>query len=274
MVGEKIGLLAGSGRLPILAAQGIRAAGKELVAVGITGEAGADLDREVPSRTLIPVGELHRIREHFLVHGVTQLVLAGKVNKSALFAGTPMDEAILALLARLPQKNDDAILGACVSFFADAGIQVLPQKTFLGDLLVGKGVFTRREPDSREKRDVVFGFQMAKKIGGLDLGQSVVVKMQAVLAVEAVEGTNETIRRGGFYGRGGAVLVKVSKPQQDERFDVPTVGLETIQAMRVSGVTVLAIEAEHTLFIDREICLAEADNARIAVVAVGSAGEY
>jgi len=271
---ERIGLLAGHGRLPILAARSILAAGFELVAVGLAEEIGPDLTAEVPSLITVPVGHLGQIVNHFHQQGVARLVLAGKVHKPPLFTGAEVDGELSSLLASLPRKNDDAILGAVVSHFAGAGLTVLPQTEFLQDLLVGQGVLSRRGPDTRERADIAFGFEMAKGIGRLDFGQSVVVKNQAVLAVEAVDGTDETIRRGGRLGHGGAVLVKVSKPQQDLRFDVPTTGPNTIASMREAGVSVLAIEAGKTFLIDRDVCLAEADSAGLAMVAVDNNGVF
>ncbi len=274
MMEERIGLLAGSGRLPIHAARGILAAGFQLVAVGLAEEADPELAAELPALAMIPVGNLRQMSGHFRAHEVSRLIMAGKVHKPPLFAGAQVDEDFLRLLSGLPRKNDDAILGAVVGYFAQNGLEVLPQTEFLRDLLVPKGVLSSRLPDVREKADIAFGFEMAKQIGRLDFGQSVVVKSQAVLAVEAVEGTDETIRRGGRLGHGRAVLVKVSKPQQDLRFDVPTVGPDTIASMEEAGVSVLALEAEKTFFLEKSVCLAKADAAGLAVVAVDNNGVF
>jgi DUF1009 family protein len=271
---ETIGLLAGSGQLPLLAARGIQKAGYELTVVGVAGEAGRELEEAVPSLTMISVGELGRMAAHFRERGVEKLVFAGKVQKTGLFTGVEVDVELRRVLAGLTYKNDDAILGGVVDFFARSGLTVLPQTQFLGDLLLPKGILSKRAPDAREQADISFGFAMAKRIGDLDFGQRVVVKNLAVLAVEAVEGTDETIRRGGKLGHGGAVLVKTSKPRQDPRFDLPTVGLETFAAMKEAGLSVLAVEAEKTLFMDHRACLAEADTFDAAVVAVDSAGVY
>lgn len=271
---ERIGLLAGSGWLPIHAARGILAAGFQLVVVGLAEEVDPELAAEFPTLARIPVGNIRQMSGHFRAHGVGRLILAGKVHKPPLFAGARVDEDFLLLLSSLPRKNDDAILGAVVDYFTQDGLEVLPQTKFLQDLLVPVGVLSRRVPDAREKADIAFGFEMAKQIGRLDFGQSVVVKSQAVLAVEAVEGTDETIRRGGRLGHGRAVLVKVSKPQQDLRFDVPTVGPGTIASMMEAGVSVLALEAEKTFFLDRPACLAEADASGLSVVAIDNNGVF
>ncbi|MGE5529905.1 MAG: LpxI family protein [Patescibacteria group bacterium] len=269
-----IGLLAGSGRLPVLAAQRMNAAGYRIAAVGLAEEAGPELLEIVPDLVTIPVGDLGGMLAFFVREKVSELVFAGKVHKTAFFAEKKMDMEFERIFANLSQRNDDAILGAVVERFAKAGITVLPQASFLDDLLVPRGVMSRRAPDERERADTSFGFALAKSLGGLDIGQSVVVKGRAVLAVEAVEGTDETIRRGGRYGHGGAVLVKVSKPAQDPRFDLPTVGRGTIDAMLESGVSTLAIEAGATFFIDREDSLARADAGGLAVVALDSTGAY
>lgn len=271
---DRIGLIAGSGRLPLFAARGIRKAGFEPVVIGLAEEAGPEIEAEVATFTRIALGDLRRMVAYFQRQGVTRLVFAGKVHKAPLFTGAEIDRDFLALLAGLPRKNDDAVLGAVVGYFADGGLTVLPQTEFLQDLLPAKGVLSRRAPDAREDADIRFGFEMAKHIGALDFGQSVVVKGRAVLAVEAVEGTDETIRRGGRLGHGGAVLVKTSKPQQDPRFDVPTVGPTTIKNMIEAGVSVLAVEAGKTIFIEQAACLSEADAHGSAVVAVDSNGLY
>ncbi len=273
-VKERIGLLAGSGRLPFYALRGIVAAGCQTVVIGLAEEVDAELAALEPSLVTLPVGSLGRMAEHLRREGVTRLVLAGKVHKTPVFSGEQIDQDIAALLARLSRKNDDAILGSVCEYFASAGLTVLPQTEFLQELLVGKGVLSRRWPDEQERADIAFGFEMAKSIGALDFGQSVVVKGQAVLAVEAVEGTDETIRRGGHLGHGGVTLVKVSKPQQDPRFDVPTVGPNTMANLKEAGASVMAIEAGKTFFIDRQACLSRANEADMAVVAVDSYGLY
>lgn len=271
---ERIGLLAGSGCLPVHAARGIRAAGFEPVVIGLAEEVGPELEAEVPEMELVPLGRLGEIARRFRARGVRSLIMAGKVQKARLFADIEMDGDLRSLLDRLPRRNDDAILGAIVDYLGRAGLTVLPQAKFLGDLLAPKGVLSRRAPDERERADIIFGFTMAKKIGALDFGQSVVVKERAVLAVEAAEGTDETIRRGGRLGRRGAVLVKVSKPRQDPRFDVPTVGPDTIARALEAGFSALAVEAGKTFFIAREASLAEADRGGLAVVGVGCRGLY
>ena len=266
--------MAGSGQLPLLVVRGIRSAGSQPVVIGLAEETGPDLAAESPSLVTLPVAGLGRMVAHFRAAGVKRLVMAGKVHKGPLFSGIGMDQELMDLLAMLPRKNDDAILAAVCDYFAAADLVVLPQTEFLQDLLVGKGVLSRRAPDEGERADIVYGFEMAKRIGGLDFGQSVVVKGQAVVAVEAVEGTDETIRRGGRLSHGGAVLVKVSKPQQDQRFDVPTVGPQTMASMREAGFAVMAIEAGKTIFIGRQPCLDQADAAGMAVVAVDSNGLF
>lgn len=259
--------------MPFHAIRGIVAAGCEPVVIGLAEEASAELADEAPLISL-SLGDIRLMAEHLLGRGVRRLIMAGKVHKPPLFAGVKVDQDFTALLAGLPRKNDDAILGALVEYFARAGLTVLPQTEFLGELLVPPGILSHRAPDAREKKDIAFGLEMAKCIGRMDFGQSVAVKNQAVLAVEAVEGTDETIRRGGIYAHGGAVLVKVSKPQQDVRFDVPTVGPDTIAVLKESGFSTLAIEAGRTFFLERQACLEEADSFGLAVVAIDNNGAY
>lgn len=271
---ERVGLLAGNGRLPFFVVRGIRAAGCEPVVLGLAEEVDPLLAEEVPGMEYVSVGRLGEIVRRLHALGVRRLVLAGKVQKTLLFADIEIDKELRALLDALPRKNDDAILGAVVDYLARAGITVLPQAEFLSDLLAPRGVLSRRAPDERERADILFGFAMAKEIGALDFGQSVVVKDRAVLAVEAAEGTDETIRRGGRLGRGGAVLVKVSKPQQDPRFDVPTIGPETIACALEAGLSALAVEAGKSFFLQREEALRAADRGGLAVVGIDGAGGY
>lgn len=273
-MGERVGLIAGRGRLPALAVDGIKRAGGEPVVVALAEEASPEMVAGAVRCAEISVTQIGRMAAFLRENGVRRLVMAGKVHKAPYFAGVEVDRDLLAILAALPRKNDDALLGAVAAYFDRAGLTVLPQTAFLQDLLVPRGLLSQRPPDERERADIAFGYEMAKRIGELDFGQSVVVKRQAVLAVEAVEGTDETIRRGGRLGSGGAVLIKTSKPRQDPRFDVPTVGPDTIAAMREAGVATLAVEAGQTFFIDRASCLTQADEAGLAVVGVGSDGAY
>ncbi|NLG83118.1 MAG: LpxI family protein [Firmicutes bacterium] len=271
---EKVGVLAGSGRLPFFVVRGIRAAGHQPVVLGLTEEVDPALAAEASDMEYVSVGRLGEIVHSLHHHDLRHLVLAGKVRKTLLFADIKIDEEFRRLLDGLPRKNDDAILGAVVDYLARAGIVVLPQAEFLSDLLAPRGVLSRRAPDAREQADILFGLTMAKAIGALDFGQSVVVKDLAVLAVEAAEGTDETIRRGGRLGRGGAVLVKVSKPQQDPRFDVPTIGPDTVACALEAVLSVLAVEAGKRFFLEREEALRAADRAGLAVVGIDEAGAY
>jgi DUF1009 family protein len=242
----RIGLVAGRAFLPFEALNTIHKRGAAAVVVGLKGEvepklaAGADQYRE-----LAP-GQLTAIIEFLRSGAVAEVVFAGKIGKEAIFKGG-WDQTLQRILSALPQKNDDAILLALVAEFERNGLRVAKQTDYLRELLAPAGMIAGAALTPPELADLRLGFQMAKATGGLDIGQSVVVKQGAVLAVEAIEGTDEAILRGGRLGGPQAVVVKVSKPQQDERFDVPTVGRTTMEALIAARAGVLGIEAGKTL---------------------------
>ncbi|MGD8509795.1 MAG: UDP-2,3-diacylglucosamine diphosphatase LpxI [Syntrophobacterales bacterium] len=263
---KKIGLIAGGGQFPILFARAARQNGVEVVAVALKGEADELLESQVNHCSWVSLGKLGQMIETFEKAQVTEVAMAGAVAKTKLFSKIRPDWKAVRLLARMLHKKDDAILRAFTEELEAHGIKVRPSTLFLPELLAPPGILTRRRPNARERRDINFGWNLAKEIGKLDIGQCILVRDQAVLAVEAIEGTDETIRRGGRLGKSEVVVVKVCKPNQDLRFDVPAVGLQTIETMKEVGASVLVVEAERTLMFDREKMIQAADDAKIAIL--------
>ena len=265
---KKIGLIAGGGQFPILFARAARKNGVEVVAVALEGETDKRLEPEVDVCAWVSLGKLGRMIEIFEKAQVSEVAMAGTVAKTKLYSKIRPDWKAVRLLARMLHKKDDAILRTFTEELERHGIRVRPSTIFLPELLAPPGILSRRKPNSREKRDVEFGWNLAKEIGRLDIGQCILVRDQAVLAVEAIEGTDEAIRRGGQLGKSEVVVVKVCKPHQDLRFDVPAVGLQTIETMKEVGASVLVVEAGKTLMFDREKMIQAADDARIAILSM------
>lgn len=264
----RLGLIAGNSRFPLIFAEAARAQGVELVVIAHTGETPPEITSLIPHLTWVHVGELGKIIATFKAAGVTQLVMAGGIHKSHALTQIQPDERGLAFISRLPSFQDDVILRGLAQELESEGLFVVESTRFLTSLLPQPGVLTRTIPTESQWQDISFGFRAARDIGRWDIGQSVVVKRRAVLAVEGIEGTNAAIRRGGELGGAGTVVVKVSKPQQDLRFDVPAVGPDTIAVMQAVGATVLALEAGKTLMIDKPTLLQHADAGGIAIVAL------
>jgi DUF1009 family protein len=269
--GGALGLIAGNGRFPFLAAAGARRAGRRVVALAIREEASPDLESEVDELHWIGLGQLGRGIEILQKAGAREAVMAGQVKHRQIFSGIVPDLKLLGVLARLAFQNTDSLIGAVAEALSRDGITLLPSVAFLGDQLAVTGPMTRRRPDREERRDVEYGETVARTLAGLDLGQTAVVKHRAAVALEAMEGTDETIRRAGRIAGPGTAVVKVSKPRQDMRFDVPVVGPGTLEAMREAGSRVLALDAGRTLLIDREAFLARADTDGVAIVGLDPA---
>jgi len=263
---KTLGIIAGSGTFPLTVAQAARQEGYRVVAVAHEGETDPDLAARVDELTWIYVGELNKLIAAFKAAGVSEAVMAGGIQKVRLFGNARPDLRTLSLLARVGIKKDDSLLRAVAEELASEGIRIRSATELLAGLLMPTGLLTVRSLTSREEQDVEFGWPLAKEIGRLDIGQCVVVKDRTVLAVEAIEGTDETIRRGGRHGREGAVVVKVSKPQQDARFDLPTVGPKTIEVMAEVGATVLALEAGCSILLEKGLLLEKARAAGISIL--------
>lgn len=265
---KRIGLIAGNGMFPIEFAKAAKRKGLTVVAVAHEGETMRELEQVADSVFWIKVGQLGRLIKIFKEQGVADALMAGGIKKTRLFGGAMPDLRGAALLARMLYKKDDSILRAVAEELESEGITVHESTLFLDDMLAPAGVLTGRRPTKDEQKDIKFGWYMAKEIGRLDIGQTVVVKGQAVLAVEAIEGTDEAIRRGGVLGNGGAVVVKVCKPHQDLRFDLPAAGIQTIKTMAEVNASCLAVEAGKTIILERDAVVKEADSLGIAIVGI------
>ncbi|MBM7622926.1 LpxI family protein [Sporohalobacter salinus] len=264
---NKVGLIAGNGRLPLYFAQAAKDRNDEVVAISVTEQALVnELDSIVDESYEISVGKLDKLINKLQAAEVEEVVMVGKVNKDLMFT-LEFDERMTKLLMNLDEKNDDTILLALVEELEKAGIEVKKQTTYLEDLLSQSGTLTESEPSADIISDMEFGFKMAKGIGGLDIGQTVVVKDRAVIAVEAIEGTDQAILRSGQLAD-GVVAAKVSKPEQDFRFDIPTVGKNTIKNLIEVGASGLVIEAKKTFILDRKEVCQLADRAGIPIVAM------
>ncbi len=264
--GEPLGLIAGNGRFPFLVAAGARRAGRRVVALAIREEAAAELEAEVDELHWIGLGQLGRAVSVLQQAGAKEAIMAGQVKHRRIFSDIVPDLKLLGVLARLAFQNTDSLIGAVADALGRDGITLIPSVAFLEDQLALAGPMTRRGPDGGELKDVRYGETVARALAGMDLGQTAVVKHRAAVALEAMEGTDETIRRAGRIAGPGTTVVKVSKPRQDMRFDVPVVGEGTLVAMREAGARVLAVDAGRTLLIDRAAFLEQAEADGIAVL--------
>jgi DUF1009 family protein len=264
---KTIGLLAGVGRLPVEFARAARGMGFTVIAIGVVPGTDVELDKVANKAYHISVGQLQSIITTLQTEGVTDVTMLGKVTKELMFTGAvQLDNRIQKVLAGLTDNSDDTIMLAFVRELAAEGLGVLDQTALLRTLMPGPGVLTSRKPTAAEQADLEFGFAMAKEIGRLDIGQTVIVKNCAVMAVEAIEGTDACIRRGGELGNEGVTVAKVAKPNQDMRFDVPAVGPNTIESMHTAGATALVMEAGKTLLVDRETVLKMANSYGITIL--------
>ena len=262
-----LGIIAGNGVYPRLLADGARRAGVEkIVAAAFTDETDPVLERHVNLLEWMRVGQLGRFLKFFRSQGIQHAIMAGQIAPKNLFDLRP-DLKALMLMGKLKERNAESIFAAVADELAKIDIDLLPATTFLEDSLARPGVIVGPKLSSREEDDVELGWNAAKEIARLDIGQTIVIKNGTVVAVEALEGTNEAIKRGGTLAREGAVVVKVSKPNQDMRFDVPVIGVETIRIAAESGVRVIAVEAGKTLLLERDAIIALANGSNMSVVA-------
>lgn len=265
-----VGLIAGNGRFPFLVLEAARAMGHAVTIVAVKEEADADLedaaDRHGADIQRVSLGQLGKAIAVLKKAGVTRAVMAGQVKHTKIFSNIVPDLTLLSVLTRLRARNTDALIAAVAEVMAGKGIELVDSTLFLTPLLAREGSLTRRAPSQREADDLAFGYRMADAIAGLDIGQTVVVKDLAVVAVEGMEGTDAAIERAGELAGPGTVVVKVAKPNQDMRFDVPVVGVATVAAMKRAGAAVLSIDAGRTLVVDGDAFTAAADRAGISVV--------
>jgi UDP-2,3-diacylglucosamine hydrolase len=276
-------LIAGSGRYPIVVAQALRASGVRVYCLGIKDHADPVLARMCHEHEWIGLGQIGRVIRYFRRHDVAQATMAGKVHKVLLyrrwawFHHLPDWRGLMTFyphfIARRKSMQDDSLLGAIVDAFQVAGISMKPATDYVPELLVKLACLTLRQPTAAERKDIEFGWRLAKEMGRLDIGQSVAVKDRSPLAVEAVEGTDACIRRAGTLCKsGGFTVVKVAKPQQDMRFDVPTIGMGTLETMATAGAKVLAVEAGRTIIIDQPQVVDFANRSKMVVVALDGQG--
>ncbi len=266
----KLGLLAGNGRFPFLVLEAARSLGHDITIIAVKEEADADLEAAAAAPTPVPIhrvslGHLGTCLQILQQAGVTHAVMAGQVKHTKIFGVMP-DLTFMSLLAKLTARNTDALIGAVADVMRDRGIELIDSTALLTPLLAEAGVMSARQPTAAETASLTFGYRMADTIAGLDIGQTIAVKDSAVVAVEAMEGTDAVIARAGDLAGPGVVLVKVAKPRQDMRFDVPIVGVPTIQAMARAGARVLSLDAGKALMFDKAAMIAAADAAGIAIV--------
>lgn len=265
-----IGLIAGNGKFPFLVLDAARALGHDVTVVAIKEEIGDDLVERAaalgaPLHT-VSLGQLGRCIELLREAGCTRAVMAGQVKHAKLFANITPDWTLMQVLMRLRAKSTDALISAIADVMRGKGIELMDSTTFLQPLLAQAGHIAGPPPDDEAKADLAFGYRMADAIAGLDIGQTIVVKDKAVVAVEAMEGTDEAILRAGRLAGPGACVIKVAKPQQDMRFDVPVVGVPTIAVLREAGIRLMSIDAGRTLVLDGQAMLDAAEAARVTVV--------
>lgn len=265
---DKIGIIAGGGQFPLLFARAVRRHGLKVYAAAHQGETDETLADQVDALQWVRLGQLGKIIDFFKKEGVIKTVFIGSITKTNIFRDVRPDLKGLGLWNKIDIKQDDSILRAIADRLAKDGIEVVASTSYVPELLFPQGILTRKKLTKEQKNDIVFGWKIARAMGGLDIGQCVVVRNQTVLAVEAIEGTDAAIRRGGTLGKEKAVVVKLKKPNQDLRFDLPAVGEKTIVSMLEVKAAVLAVEAGYALFFDRESVIRAADAAGLVVVGV------
>jgi hypothetical protein len=266
----KYGLIAGNGKFPFLVIEGAKKQGASLSVVAIREETDKRIEEVAEKLTWVGIGQLGKMISFFKKEGVRQAIMAGQVKHVQIFSGALPDLRMLKMLFGLKQRNTDALIGAIADELAKDGIELIDSTYFIQDQLAQKGVLTKRKPDSNEQGNIDYGLKIANEIARLDLGQTIVVRAKACVAIEAMEGTDAVIRRAGELAKGKLTVVKVAKPNQDMRFDVPVVGVPTIQTMIEAGATCLCLTAGKTLMFDKAEILALADEKKISVVAVDS----
>jgi DUF1009 family protein len=270
-----IGLIAGNGQFPFLVLEGARSLGHDVTIVAIKEETFPEIEaaaRRGPKPApvhWVSLGQLGRAIAVLKDAGVTQAVMAGQVKHVKIFSGIVPDLTLLSVFGRLKARNTDALITAVADVMREKGIELIDSTTFLEPLMAREGILSRRAPTPEEQEDFEFGYRVADVIAGLDVGQTIAVKHKAVVAVEAMEGTDEVIGRAGHLAGPGVRIVKVAKPSQDMRFDVPVVGLLTIKAMRIAGATAISVDAGRTLVLDGAEFIDAADDAGITVYGRG-----
>ena len=264
----RIGLIAGNGQFPLLFSKAAKEKGFEVYAAAYLNEADPGIKNFVAQVEWLHIGQLRRVIKFFKKNHIHSAVMLGGITKTRMFSDIRPDTKAIAMLTKMKHTHDDNILRAFARTLEGEGVKIEPSTFLLPELLASEGCWTRRKPSRSEKVDIELGWTLAKEIGRYDIGQCVVVGGGTVLAVEAIDGTDATISRGGRLGKGNAVVVKVCKPGQDFRFDVPTTGVKTVKTMKTAGARVLAVEAEKTIAFDRDKMVAEAEKSGIAIIGI------
>jgi DUF1009 family protein len=265
---DKIGVIAGGGQFPLLFAKAAHSQGLKVYAAAHQGETDETLEDHVERLQWVKLGQLGKIIDFFKQEGIRKAVFIGSITKINIFRDVRPDLKGLGLWNKINIKQDDAILRAVADRLEKDSIEVVASTGYVPELLFPKGILTSKKPTKDQMSDIVFGWEIARSLGNLDIGQCVVVRNKTVLAVEAIEGTDAAILRGGSLGKEKAVVVKLRKPNQDLRFDLPAIGMKTLDSMKEVHASVLAVEAEYALFFDRESVIQAANNAGIVIVGI------
>ena len=264
----KFGLIAGNGKFPFLVVEGAKKQGASLCVVAIREETDKRIEEIAEKVVWVGIGQLGKMISFFKKEGVTQVIMAGQVKHVQIFSGALPDLRMIKMLWNLPQRNTDSLIGGVATEMMREGIELIDSTYFIKDHLANEGILSKRKPDKDEQGNIEYGLNIAGEIARLDLGQTIVVRAKACVAIEAMEGTDAVIKRAGELVNGKLTVVKVAKPNQDMRFDVPVVGIPTIETMIEAGATCLCLTARKTLIFDRAEMLKLADDNKIAVVAV------
>ncbi len=260
------GLIAGNGQFPFLVVEGAKKAGASLAVVAIKEETDRHIDEVADNVLWVNIGQLGKMIDFLKKQGVEKAIMAGQVKHVQIFSGAVPDMRMLKMLWNLPKRNTDSLIGGVAAEMASEGIELIDSTFFVGDHLAPHGPITKRPPSDIEKENIEYGLLIASEIARLDLGQTIVVRAKACVAVEAMEGTDAAIKRAGELANGKLTVVKVAKPNQDMRFDVPVIGMPTIETMAAAGATCLSVTAGKTLIFDRDQTIALADKHKIAIV--------
>ncbi|MDD5428779.1 MAG: UDP-2,3-diacylglucosamine diphosphatase LpxI [Candidatus Omnitrophica bacterium] len=265
----RIGLVAGEGKLPLVFSKVAKEKGDTVIAFGLKGVTSPDLEKYVDKLHWVPWGNLQKALLLLVTERIKKIIMLGKIKKDILFKDEDsLDKDAKKIMDKIKDKKDYAVLNAVNGVLSKFGVEVLDSTTYLKDLIPSRGVLTSRKPTKEETDDINYGKEVAKKLSGFDIGQTIVVKDKTVIAIEALEGTDETIARSGKFVNGGFVAVKVARPDQDMRFDVPLVGIDTVKVLASVGGKALALEADKTLLLDREEVIKFADGKDISIIII------
>lgn len=262
----KLGLIAGNGQFPFLVIEGARKQGVSLAVVAIKEETDKRIEKLAKDIVWVGIGQLGSMISFFKKHGVSKAMMAGQVKHVRIFSGSIPDARMFKMLWNLPKRNTDALIGGVADEMAREGIELIDSTYLIQDQLASCGVLTRRKPNDAELTNIEYGLHLANEIARLDLGQTIVVRANACVAIEAMEGTDATIRRAGELANGKLTVIKVAKPDQDMRFDVPVVGLPTVENMIIAGATCLSVTAGKTLIFDRDQMFDLANRNKICII--------